>query len=356
MHPSMPGTVRDLGACYPVRAGGWLRTKANRLQMRRRLRRFDCEPRGGAASCETVMGMTVDFERTKPSDYLTRLAASDLGRAYKALVVQEMAIELGHTVIDLGCGPGADLRAFAESVGPSGAVIGLDNDDEAVERARHAIDDLPNVDVRTGDIQQLDVPSGSINRTHTDRVLQHVGDPARALAEVHRVLSPGGLAIFAEPDWDTLVIDFPRPAVAVAYRRFITDRVVRNSRIGRQLPRLADAAGLIVTRIVPVTAVFRDAHEADKILGSTALRIVPWPPSTSLRPTPKSGLPTSPHRRSSRRRPCRRRRAASIEGFGSRKHNDDCGRAEPDATPTSMRTPGRPVGDGLYAGHGADVY
>ncbi len=213
------------------------------------------------------MGMTVDFERTKPSDYLTRLAASDLGRAYKALVVQEMAIELGHTVIDLGCGPGADLRAFAESVGPSGAVIGLDNDDEAVERARHAIDDLPNVDVRTGDIQQLDVPSGSINRTHTDRVLQHVGDPARALAEVHRVLSPGGLAIFAEPDWDTLVIDFPRPAVAVAYRRFITDRVVRNSRIGRQLPRLADAAGLIVTRIVPVTAVFRDAHEADKILG-----------------------------------------------------------------------------------------
>jgi ubiquinone/menaquinone biosynthesis C-methylase UbiE len=211
--------------------------------------------------------MTVDFERTKPSDYLTRLAASDLGRAYKALVVQEMAIEPGHTVLDLGCGPGADLRAFAESAGPSGAVIGLDNDEGALERARHAVADLPTVDVREGDLHHLDLPSGGIDRAHTDRVLQHVDDPARALAEVHRVLGPSGCAVFAEPDWDTLVVDFPRPEVAVAYRRFITDRVVRNSRIGRQLPRLAETAGLRVTRVVPVTAVFRDAGEADKILG-----------------------------------------------------------------------------------------
>jgi hypothetical protein len=42
---------------------------------------------------------------------------------------------------------------------------------------------------------------------------------------------------------------------------------VRNSRIGRQLPRLAQAGGLIVTRIVPITTVFRDASDADKILG-----------------------------------------------------------------------------------------
>jgi ubiquinone/menaquinone biosynthesis C-methylase UbiE len=187
------------------------------------------------------------------------LAASSLGRAYKALVVQQMAIERGHTVIDLGCGPGADLRAFAESVGPSGTVLGLDSDESAVEKARRAVADLTNVRVQKGDLH--------IDRAHTDRVLQHAVDPARALAEVRRVLRPGGSAVFAEPDWDTLVIDFPRPTVASAYRRFITDRVVRNSRIGRQLPRLAEAARLIVTRIVPVTAVFSDANEADKILG-----------------------------------------------------------------------------------------
>lgn len=211
--------------------------------------------------------MTVTFERIPPSDYLTRLAASDLGRSYKALVVQELSIQRGQTVLDLGCGPGADLRAFAESVGPSGAVIGMDHDDEAVGQARRAVEDLPTVHVRAGDIHQLDVPDGSIDRAHTDRVLQHVADPSRVLAEVHRVLAHGGCAVFAEPDWDTLAIDFPRPEVAVAYRRFMTDHVVRNARIGRALPRLAEPVGLAVTRIVPVTAVFRDANEADKILG-----------------------------------------------------------------------------------------
>jgi len=211
--------------------------------------------------------MMAAFEQTPPSDYLTRLAATDLGRAYKTLVVREMAIERGHTVLDLGCGPGADLPAFAESVGPSGAVIGLDSDEGAVELARQSVAGLPIVDVRTGDIHQLDLPSGSVDRAHTDRVLQHVADPARVLAEVHRVLNPAGCAVFAEPDWDTLVIDFPRPKVADAYRQFIADRVVRNSRIGRQLPRLTEAVGLTVTRIVPVTAMFRDANDADKILG-----------------------------------------------------------------------------------------
>jgi ubiquinone/menaquinone biosynthesis C-methylase UbiE len=211
--------------------------------------------------------MTVEFERTQPADYLTRLAASDLGRAYKALVVQEMAIEPGDTVLDLGCGPGADLRVFAGSVGAEGTVIGFDSDREAVEQAGSVVADLPNVQVRAADIHQLDVADGSVQRAHTDRVLQHVADPARVLSEVCRVLSPGGCAVLAEPDWDTLVVDFPRPAVAVAYRQFITDAVVRNSRIGRQLPRLAGETGLATTRVVPLTAVFRQAAEADKVLG-----------------------------------------------------------------------------------------
>jgi ubiquinone/menaquinone biosynthesis C-methylase UbiE len=211
--------------------------------------------------------MAVDFERSQPEDYLSRLAASDLGSAYKALVVEEMAIDRGHRVIDLGCGPGADLRAFAESTGPTGAVIGIDLDATAVEQARDVVSDLPNVQVLVGDIDNVDLPDMCVDRAHTDRVLQHVADPARVIAEVHRVLIRDGHAVFAEPDWDTLVIDFPRPDIPAAYRRFITDRVVRNARIGRQLPRLAEEAGLVVTRVVPVTAVFREAGEADKLFG-----------------------------------------------------------------------------------------
>jgi ubiquinone/menaquinone biosynthesis C-methylase UbiE len=211
--------------------------------------------------------MVVRFEQTAPVDYMARLAASDLGRGYKALVVQQMALEPGHRVVDLGCGPGADLRAFAEAVGPTGTVIGVDSHDASVERARDLTSHLPNVRVLLEDVHDLGLPDGSVDRAHTDRVIQHVTDPARVIAEVHRVLAPGGRAAFAEPDWDTLVVDYPRPGVPVAYRQFITDRAVRNARIGRQLPRLAEAAGLVVDEVVPVTATFRDADEADKIFG-----------------------------------------------------------------------------------------
>lgn len=51
------------------------------------------------------------FEETRPRDYLQWLAASGLGRAYKSLVASELGISLGDVVLDLGCGPGADLPA-----------------------------------------------------------------------------------------------------------------------------------------------------------------------------------------------------------------------------------------------------
>lgn len=210
--------------------------------------------------------MAVTFEQS-PEDYLTRLAASDLGRAYKSLVASELDIGPGDSVLDLGCGPGADLPAFAEAVGPAGTVLGLDHDESAVGQARARMAGRTNVTVQLSDIHELDLADRSFDRVHTDRVLQHVDDPGAVLGELTRVLRPGGRAVLAEPDWDSLIIDYPDPAVPVAYRQFITEEVVRNARVGRQLPRLAELAALNVVRIVPVTAVFRNANHADKILG-----------------------------------------------------------------------------------------
>jgi len=211
--------------------------------------------------------MSGTFEVGRPEDYLTRLAASGLGRAYKTLVIEELGVQRGDFVVDLGCGPGADLTNFAHGVGPTGRVLGIDHDSEAIGEAVRAASNLAQVTVRQGDIHHLDLANGSVDRVHTDRVLQHVADPEAVVAETARVLRVGGVAGFAEPDWDTLVIDYPDPAVPVAYRRFITDRVVRNSRVGRRIPALCERNALTVTRVIPVTAVFRDATQADRVLG-----------------------------------------------------------------------------------------
>jgi ubiquinone/menaquinone biosynthesis C-methylase UbiE len=209
------------------------------------------------------------FETTKPDPaaYLDRLAELDPGQSYKRRMLELLGVRPGHTVVDLGCGPGTDLLSLAAALGGSGAVIGFDRDEAMLARARQRVAGVATVGVRRGDIASLPLCDAGIDRARTDRVLQHVDDPARVLAEARRVLRPGGRLVMAEPDWDTLAVDHPDVRLSRAYTRFVAEEVVRNGAIGRELPRLAAGAGFSVTAVRPVTPVFRDLADADKVFG-----------------------------------------------------------------------------------------
>ncbi|MEV0611194.1 methyltransferase domain-containing protein [Polymorphospora rubra] len=218
-------------------------------------------------SMTRVAGSVFEASTPGPVSYLDRVATTDAARAYKEVMAGALAVRPGQTVLDVGCGPGTDLREIAEAVSATGTVIGLDVDPKMIEVARERTADLPQVKVRQGDVHTLELDTDSIDGARTDRVLQHVTDPATALAELLRVLRPGGRLVMGEPDWDSLAIDHPDLAVSRAYTRHLTDRIVRNGVLGRQLARLATETGFVVTRVVPVTTVFRDAGSADQILG-----------------------------------------------------------------------------------------
>ncbi|MFI1866093.1 methyltransferase domain-containing protein [Streptomyces jumonjinensis] len=209
------------------------------------------------------------FETVVPdrAAYQDRLAATDLARSYKQAALDALAVQSGHVVLDLGCGPGADLETLARGAGPTGMVIGIDSDPQMVRRAQARAARLARAGVLGADVHALPLPSSSADRVLTDRLLQHVADLPRALAEVRRVLRPGGRLVMAEPDWDSLAVDHPDLEVSRAYTRHITDRIVRNAVVGRQLPRLALRAGFAVTSVAPATSVFRDVHAADQVLG-----------------------------------------------------------------------------------------
>ncbi|MFH8617818.1 methyltransferase domain-containing protein [Streptomyces sp. NPDC017979] len=216
------------------------------------------------------------FESITPDEvgYLDRVAASAIGRSYKSVVLPALGARPGHTVLDLGCGPGTDLGTLADAVGPTGAVVGVDASREMAERARERMREraeggggAAGVEVLLGDVHRLPLADASVDRVRTDRVLQHVTDPAQVLAEARRVLRPGGRLVMAEPDWDSLVVDYPDLDVVRGYTRHITDRIIRNGVIGRELPRLAAAAGFAVPMVVPVTSVFREVGAADAVLG-----------------------------------------------------------------------------------------
>jgi len=207
--------------------------------------------------------------------YLDQAAASDAGQ-YKQRLLTGLDLQPGHSVLDVGCGPGTDLAALATAVGEDGLVVGVDHDPEMVEQARRRTSTLPHVDVLIGEAHALPLEDASFDRARTDRVLQHLANPAQALAELRRVVRPGGLVTLAEPDWDTLAIDAADTTTSRAYARYITTDVVRNATIGRQLGRLLNAAGFIVESVAATVVLFRDYQSAEAILRMPAVAQRAW--------------------------------------------------------------------------------
>jgi ubiquinone/menaquinone biosynthesis C-methylase UbiE len=198
--------------------------------------------------------------------YMDAAAATAVGLDYKERFVAALDVRPGHAVADIGCGPGTDLDRLADAVGREGSVIGVDREPRMVDEARRRLTGRTNIQLRLGDIHELPLPDGRLDRARADRVLQHVLDPARAMAEVRRVLRPGGLFGMAEPDWDTLAVADEDLQTSRRFADHLASRV-RNATIGRELVRLSVQAGLQVRSVAPIAVLFRDFDTADQILG-----------------------------------------------------------------------------------------
>jgi SAM-dependent methyltransferase len=109
-------------------------------------------------------------------------------------------IPAGATVVDIGCGAGTDLLLAALQVGPAGRAIGVDMTEAMRERARRgaAACGLTHVEVREGDATALPVETGTVDVVISNGVLNLVADKRAAIAEIHRILKPGGRAQIAD--------------------------------------------------------------------------------------------------------------------------------------------------------------
>jgi arsenite methyltransferase len=100
----------------------------------------------------------------------------------------------GETVLDLGSGGGIDVLLSARRVGPTGTVYGLDMTDEMLALARRNAEKAQarNVHFLKGLIEDIPLPAASVDVVISNCVVNLSTDKPAVLAEIARVLRPGG--------------------------------------------------------------------------------------------------------------------------------------------------------------------
>jgi SAM-dependent methyltransferase len=111
----------------------------------------------------------------------------------------------GMTVLDLGCGEG---RHAFEAYRRGARVVAIDHGESEVTTTRQWLDAISAAgeaptgaaaEVVRGDLLALPVPDGSVDRVIAAEVLEHIRDDATAIAEIARVLKPGGRVAVTVP-------------------------------------------------------------------------------------------------------------------------------------------------------------
>ena len=111
-------------------------------------------------------------------------------------LVAELGVDPGQRVLDVATGRGAVLFPALERVGPAGAAVGVDLAENMVRATNEEAGSRGlGTPVRVMDAEQLDFPDNSFDLVYSHGVLHHTPDIERAIAEVHRILKPGGRAV-----------------------------------------------------------------------------------------------------------------------------------------------------------------
>jgi SAM-dependent methyltransferase len=133
-----------------------------------------------------------DAEMGTP-EFFERIEAHRYTKEWHIPQAADFAGARGLSVLEIGCGMGTDGAQFAQA---GAQYTGIDLTEAAIGLARRRFD-LSGLEgeFRVADAENLDFAGESFDRVYSHGVLHHTPDTARAVAEIHRVLKPGGQAV-----------------------------------------------------------------------------------------------------------------------------------------------------------------
>ena len=115
-----------------------------------------------------------------------------------------LAARRGERILDVGCGPGFFCAELLEEVGEDGSIIGLDASRQMLGLAARRCAGHENIAFREADATSLPVEDAGFDAALCVQVLEYVSDYPKALAELHRVVRPGGRVLVWDTDWATV--------------------------------------------------------------------------------------------------------------------------------------------------------
>lgn len=125
--------------------------------------------------------------------------------AQRARVIDLLAPAPGERILDIGVGPGLLAYDLARLVGAAGALTGLDTAPAMVAAAGERLREMPQASVVEGDAVHLPFEDAAFDAAVSTQVYEYVADMPAALAELHRILRPGGRALILDTDWRSIV-------------------------------------------------------------------------------------------------------------------------------------------------------
>lgn len=131
--------------------------------------------------------------------------------AQRRQVLEALHLAPGERVIDIGSGPGLLASEMAAAVGETGRVCGVDPSEAMLAIAHRRCAAQPWVEFHAGSALELPYPHATFDLAVSTQVLEFVADIPAALAEIHRVLRPGGRAAILDTDYGSLIIQSDDP-------------------------------------------------------------------------------------------------------------------------------------------------
>ena len=177
-------------------------------------------------------------------------------------LVDLLRLRQGCSFLDVGCGTGNFTRDAASMVVPGGHVTGCDLSEAmlGVANTRAAEAGL-EIDYHLGDATALPFADASFDAARSERLLQYLDEPTKAVAEMARVTKPGGWIAATEVDWDGISIDTAGLDRSIWRRTILAiSDGAGNGWQGRQLRRLFLDAGLEDVRCEGVIVIITDAN------------------------------------------------------------------------------------------------